>query len=158
MLDKNEIPTSTIGDNHNHDMIRVCKGGNMKEITVIAGSRLDKHSERSFRENYEQRYVAAFDQVEYLIAQLDPAEHIIVTGGAAGIDRISHITAVQRGFEAYEMKAPWYLGKHAGFLRNDFMVRIGGQVYTIWDGESRGTADTQQRAIQAGTLRGTLRF
>jgi hypothetical protein len=81
----------------------------------------------------------------------DPATDVIVSGAARGADRAAARLARVMGFKVVEYPADWdRFGKRAGFLRNQAIVDNCDKVVAFWDGESRGTADTIERARKAG--------
>jgi hypothetical protein len=78
---------------------------------------------------------------------------VLIEGGARGVDLLARQVALDNGFDVVEVPANWKRdGKAAGFIRNAKMLTeyAPDKVVAIWDGESRGTLDTYQRAIAAG--------
>lgn len=79
----------------------------------------------------------------------------VVSGGAIGADTLGEAYAKQRGIPIRRFLPDWTgKGKRAGILRNAEMIQYakerGGGLILLWDGESRGSADTLARARLAG--------
>lgn len=74
----------------------------------------------------------------------------IISGGANGADALAKKYAIERFLPYIEFPAEWYkYGKSAGFIRNQTIVDNCDMVLAFWDGESRGTADTIEKAKRA---------
>ena len=80
-------------------------------------------------------------------------------GAAPGADRLVSSAFARAGCvsadEVHPHPADWdRLGKQAGFVRNAEMARLArvmdAVVLACWDGRSRGTADTIEKALRAG--------
>lgn len=83
-----------------------------------------------------------------LAARRDEVE--IVSGGARGVDDEAHRMADLQRIKYTEFPADWEThGKSAGFIRNQQIVEYADRVVAFWDGESRGTRDTIERALKA---------
>ncbi len=71
----------------------------------------------------------------------------IVSGGAEGADNMAYNFAINNKIHLIVYKPEWAkYGKSAGFLRNQTIVDICDVVLAFWNGESRGTADTIEKA------------
>lgn len=82
-----------------------------------------------------------------------PEDAIIVSGGARGVDSWAVEFAGTRLTEVYP--ADWdKWGRSAGFRRNQTIVDACDELYAFWDGLSKGTLDSIQRAARAGKLKG----
>ena len=85
---------------------------------------------------------------------------VIVHGDAPGIDRELGLRAKARGIWVQPFPAPWDLFSRkgykalAGYTRNDVRIRMVEEEYVFWDGSSRGTRDTIDRAIEYRKLEG----
>lgn len=80
-----------------------------------------------------------------------PANGTLVSGGARGVDTIAEIRANERGLRTEIYRADWEnLGKAAGFIRNLAIVNSCDKLIAFWDGKSRGTMDTVNKAKAAG--------
>lgn len=79
-----------------------------------------------------------------------PPGTIVVSGGARGVDRTAAVTAHEAGLVVVEYRADWTKGKGAGFERNRLIVAQADRVVAFWDGQSRGTLDTIEKARKAG--------
>lgn len=89
------------------------------------------------------------DQVEKYVNEL-PADAIVVSGGARGVDRAAENAAKRRGLQTLIFPALWgTYGKRAGFLRNRQIVEAADKVVAFWDGFSAGTLSTIKLAQEA---------
>lgn len=80
-----------------------------------------------------------------------PPDTEVVSGGARGVDMMAEHAARKRGLKVTVFLADWdKYGKAAGFLRNGQIVAHADKVVAFWDGKSRGTLDTIQKARAAG--------
>jgi hypothetical protein len=84
--------------------------------------------------------------------KLNPKYHAIVSGGAGGADTHAKTIALRDGFHYVEVPANWDgpLKKQAGIARNTILVDIADAVIAVWDGKSKGTKDTIDKAEDAG--------
>lgn len=98
------------------------------------------------------RNFTRLDVVAKYVSTLPPGT-TVVSGGARGVDREAAIAAIRAGLLIDIYKANWDLhGSRAGFLRNTTIVEKSDRIVAFWDGESRGTKDTIDKARQAGKL------
>jgi hypothetical protein len=82
-----------------------------------------------------------------------PEDVEIVSGGADGVDSWAIKHSGCRPTKVFP--AEWDLyGKGAGMRRNSTIVDYADEVYAFWNGLSRGTLDTIQKAAKAGKLKG----
>ena len=72
---------------------------------------------------------------------------IIVSGGARGADTLAADEARRRGLEVVEFR-PNYAryGRAAPHVRNSEIVESCDRLVAFWDGKSRGTASTIEKA------------
>lgn len=71
----------------------------------------------------------------------------IISGGAKGADTLGECFADDLNFEKEIYLADWNKeGKAAGFMRNQQIVDACDIVVAFWDGKSRGTKDTIDKA------------
>ncbi len=83
------------------------------------------------------------------LAPIDSTTHII-SGGAKGADALGEKFAYKNGAKLTVYRPEWIkYGKSAGFLRNQLIVDSCDIVIAFWDGVSRGTADTLNKAKKA---------
>jgi hypothetical protein len=77
---------------------------------------------------------------------------VIVSGGARGVDETAEDEANKNGMPVVSYRPDWNgpLGKGAGFARNQLIVDQAEIVFAFWDGRSRGTLDTVDKARAAG--------
>jgi len=71
----------------------------------------------------------------------------ITSGGAKGADTLAKKFAEDFGISYTEFPAQWDVyGKSAGFRRNHFIVNDSDIIIAFWDGVSKGTKDTLDKA------------
>lgn len=80
----------------------------------------------------------------------DMDKNIIISGGANGADKLAEEYADYNEITKIIHLAEWdKYGKKAGHLRNQKMIdEKPDLVIAFWDGQSKGTADTIQKAKQ----------
>lgn len=67
----------------------------------------------------------------------------IVSGGAAGADRLAERYAGESRIPIEIIKPDWKkYGRGAGLLRNTAIIEQADVVFAFWDGKSRGTRDS----------------
>jgi len=77
-------------------------------------------------------------------------ELVIISGGAKGADKLAKDFAQAYDIKYEEFPADWNgYGKQAGFIRNQQIVDACDIVLAFWDGKSRGTKDTIDKARRA---------
>lgn len=88
--------------------------------------------------------------VEAFVAKLSQ-ETVVVSGGAAGVDRAAKRAALARGMQTLTF-APRYevFGRTAPLVRNKEIVAACDELVAFWNGESRGTRHAVRRAQLAG--------
>lgn len=80
-----------------------------------------------------------------------PADTVVVSGGAPGVDSFAEEAAKANGLETLIFPADWDgLGRQAGPIRNAQIVAQADRVVVFWDGASRGTLNTVLLATRAG--------
>lgn len=80
-----------------------------------------------------------------------PSDTIVVSGGAAGVDTTAAVAARKRGLTVEEHLPNYKLyGRHAPIIRNGDIVANADFVAAFWDGKSRGTKNTIDRAEGLG--------
>lgn len=105
---------------------------------------------RSLHPKGGRPHAAALAVVESFVAALPP-DAVVVSGGAVGPDRWAERAARARGLTVAVFLPDWERhGKRAGFVRNEQIVANADGVLAVWDGVSRGTMDTVNRAQQRG--------
>jgi hypothetical protein len=78
-----------------------------------------------------------------IVAAMGYSEVTLISGAAAGVDSLAAKWARKRGFEVIEFPADWEAhGRSAGFIRNRDIVESADGVVAIWDGISKGTANS----------------
>lgn len=72
---------------------------------------------------------------------------LLVSGGAIGADSLGEKYANENGIETLIFLPDWKtFGKRAGFLRNSEIINECEIVVAFWDGESKGTKDSIEKA------------
>lgn len=71
----------------------------------------------------------------------------VVSGGAVGADNLAERFARENGLRMIVHSPEWNrFGNNAGFIRNSKIVEESDIIFAFWDGRSRGTADTMEKA------------
>lgn len=84
--------------------------------------------------------------IEPVIKDLDPAEDVVIHGGAPGADSTAALLAEARGVHTAEVKALWdFYGPSAGPLRNQAMLHMKVDKVVAFPG-GRGTANCIKQA------------
>ena len=93
------------------------------------------------------RSVSRVDLSDYVPDNVD----LIITGGAKGVDSLAERYADENGISKLVLR-PQYkrFGKGAPLVRNEKMVEIADSVLAIWNGTSRGTLFTVEKAKSLG--------
>ena len=74
-------------------------------------------------------------------------EIVIVSGGAKGADTLGAKFADEHDYPKEVFLPDWDMfGKFAGFVRNQQIVDACDTVLAFWDGQSKGTRDTINKA------------
>jgi hypothetical protein len=77
----------------------------------------------------------------------------VVSGTAAGVDRLGEEWAQRRGLPIKRFPAPWTeFGKAAGPIRNRQMAEYADALVAVWDGKSRGTKNMINQARARGLV------
>lgn len=96
----------------------------------------------------------SFCDYEMLSKVLDSKRNnirVIVSGGARGADALVARYARQHNIALLELHPDWKThGRSAGLLRNTDIVAECDEMLAFWDGESRGTKDSIDKAKRAG--------
>ena len=75
----------------------------------------------------------------------------VVSGGAKGADSLAAKAAKELDIDVTEIIPDWdRFGKSAGFIRNTEIINSADAVLAFWDGTSRGTKDSIDKAIEIG--------
>lgn len=87
---------------------------------------------------------------KFFTAYLIHFELSLISGGAKGADSLARKFATDRRLQFADFIPDWKNeGKSAGFNRNTKIVNECDMVLAFWDGMSRGTADTIEKAKRA---------
>jgi YspA, cpYpsA-related SLOG family len=96
------------------------------------------------------RYFVDLEMVRKYVRSL-PAETIVVSGGAMGVDRAAEFEAAKLGLTVISHKADWATdGRAAGMIRNHHIVADADRLVAFWDGSSHGTKNSIDRARSKG--------
>lgn len=88
------------------------------------------------------------DRVAAFVASL-PADAIVVSGGAPGVDTVAEEAATTHGLATLIFHADWNgLGRKAGHIRNEQIVGASDEIVAFWDSRSRGTLNTIVIAVE----------
>lgn len=75
----------------------------------------------------------------------------IVHGGARGVDTLASEFADTYDLSEEVFEPQWdEFGPAAGPIRNEGMAKYGDMLIAVWDGESDGTRDMVEKALDAG--------
>lgn len=75
----------------------------------------------------------------------------IVSGGAKGVDTLAENWAVAHGFPVLRFLPDYErYGKAAPHVRNSQIVEAADRIVAFWDGKSRGTKSTIEKAKKHG--------
>lgn len=86
-----------------------------------------------------------------------PSDTVIVTGGARGVDQIAEELAEEAGLTVIVFEPDWdRFGKRAGLIRNSQIVAASNVLVAFWDGKSRGTRDSINKALEAKNIQKVL--
>jgi hypothetical protein len=84
-----------------------------------------------------------FTDYSLLSFELEPYKSKItqvISGGARGADKLGERWAIQNKIPTQIFYADWdNLGKRAGFIRNEDIIKNCDIVIAFWDGKSNGT-------------------
>jgi len=73
----------------------------------------------------------------------------IVSGGAKGADSLAERYANEKDLPKIIIKPEWKkYGIQAGFIRNREIIKHSDMLIAFWDGHSRGTKDTIDKAAR----------
>lgn len=77
----------------------------------------------------------------------------VVSGCARGVDQLGERWAEENDVPVKRFPADWKrYGRVAGMKRNSEMVAYAEAMIPVWDGKSRGTADTIKKARRKGLV------
>lgn len=106
-----------------------------KKRVIVAGSRTIKDTKFIYEKLEHHCY----------------SDCIIVSGGAIGVDTVGKDFAFHTGQEVKKYLPDWQKhGKAAGHIRNEEMAKNADVCICFWDGESKGTRNMINNAINYG--------
>jgi len=90
-----------------------------------------------------------YESVYNVLSKLKITE--IISGGAKGADSLAERYAKENNIPTKIFLPDWETyGKKAGFLRNTQIIEECEMVVAFWDGESKGTKDSLDKAEKLG--------
>lgn len=97
------------------------------------------------------------DLVRYVVRRICQGTPglVIVSGGARGVDQVAAAEADLQGATLEIWLPDWSQGRGAGVARNSQIIAHCDRFLAFWDGQSRGTLDSIQKARARG-LRGLI--
>lgn len=72
----------------------------------------------------------------------------LISGGAVGADSLAQQFAKEHGLPILIFYPDWNIGKHAGFLRNERIIKASNLVYAFQVDKSKGTQHSINLAKQ----------
>ena len=96
--------------------------------------------------------VGSRDICDFLLdPYLPPNTTLIISGGARGVDRLAEDLADRKGISKLILRPDYRrYGRGAPLRRNREMVDLADRVLVIWNGTSRGSAETLAYAKKMG--------
>ena len=86
-----------------------------------------------------------------LLSLLGGKPAIMITGGAVGVDTLAGNWAIANDVRLVLYQPEWTRhGKSAGVIRNTQLVNDADFILAFWDGRSKGTRDSIQKAMRSG--------
>ena len=83
----------------------------------------------------------------------------IISGGAQGADKLAEEYARRRKLEIAIIKPDWNkFGRAAGIIRNEDIINGSNYVIAFWDGKSKGTQNSIQRAEKQNKILKIISF
>ena len=93
------------------------------------------------------RNIESFDFSPYISENVE----LIITGGALGIDKLAEEYADKNRLSKIVLRPEYNkYRKSAPLKRNDKMIEIADEILIIWDGFSKGTKYTIEKARKSG--------
>jgi hypothetical protein len=112
----------------------------------IAGSRSIQHLDRAHAMAVLEEAIEDAKELGITITE-------VVSGGAAGVDRLGEEWARKHKISVKRFPADWKKhGKAAGPIRNKAMAEYADALIAIWDGQSKGTWNMMEEAAARGLL------
>jgi hypothetical protein len=97
------------------------------------------------------RTCSNYERVKRIVDSVHTPITGIVSGGARGADTLAEAYAIERDIPIEIIRPDWdRYGKSAGIRRNADIVERADAMIAFWDGRSRGTANSIERAKRKG--------
>lgn len=88
-----------------------------------------------------------YDEVKSVLSTLKIT--LLISGGAKGADSLGEKYAKENNIETKIFYPDWSKhGKKAGFLRNSDIINEAELIIAFWDGHSKGTKDSLDKALK----------
>ena len=106
------------------------------------------------RQIYERHWNLCRRYMDFYLQHILHEGVVIIHGGAKGADTLAdRYSREVLGQQPIIFLPDWNkLGKKAGFARNSQMINVADLVVAFWDGESRGTKDSIDKAYASDTV------
>lgn len=124
------------------EMIPVDSNGGLSiKESVINENNLAIIGSRSFN-----NYSFAKNEILNIIKNNKIGISKIISGGASGADKIAEIFASKFNIPVEVIVPDWSKGRGAGMVRNTDIIKKSDYVIAFWDGKSKGTLDSINKA------------
>ncbi len=96
--------------------------------------------------NFEN-YILAKNILLEIINENDLIVNKIISGGAKGVDKIAEKFAEEFNIDIEVIKPDWKkYGRSAGLIRNSDIIKNSDFIIAFWNGKSKGTLDSINKA------------
>jgi len=97
------------------------------------------------------RSIQDYNYLENILKSLDFKITEIITGGAKGVDTLAEIFSFSNSIPITKILPEWdKYGRGAGLVRNTSIIKESDVVIALWDGKSKGTLDSINKAHKLG--------
>jgi len=89
---------------------------------------------------------------DVILSKIDVSQiDCVVSGGAQGADSLGKHFAKEHNINTLIFHPDWHRhGKAAGMIRNSKIINAADVVFAFWDGVSKGTKDSINKALKEG--------
>lgn len=94
----------------------------------------------------------SFAKNEILKITKDIVINKIISGGAKGADKIAETFANEFDIPTEIILPDWSKGRGAGMIRNTDIIKKSDYVIAFWDGQSKGTLDSINKAKKSNKI------
>lgn len=93
------------------------------------------------------RSIQDYNYLENILKSLDFKITEIISGGAKGVDTLAEIYSFSNSIPITKILPEWNkYGRGAGLVRNMNIIKESDIVVALWDGKSKGTLDSINKA------------